>query len=437
MRRPIIAALCLTLATALPASAQPTPQGAGAQSAAVQPSPQLTQRIDALPGIVAGTGDFDGYFSTAFKEQVPRAQFDALSQQIRAQYGAVGKVEQITATSPHEATVSLGLEKGVAVIRITVDRTAPHPVTGLLITRIEPRDDSAAKIEADFRALPGRAAYGVYRLGNGVQPVAELGGQQAMPLGSAFKLWVLAEAARQVQAGTRKWDDVVRLGDRSLSSGISQSWPRNAPVTLQTLATLMISISDNTATDTLLTMLGRDRVDAIVARTGTADPAATLPVLTTMEAFRLKSPANADILAAWKSATPDGRRKLLRDHAARLAATKIDPGLFGDKPVALDIEWFATPRDQAALLDWLRLHGGEVVHQIMAANPQTPSAAQLDYAGFKGGSEPGVIYGSWLVRTKKGEWYAVTGGWTRDDATVATPTFMNLMNRLIARVAAQ
>jgi len=422
----------LLLAIAAPAAvAQQTP------APAIAASPGLQARIDALPALVNGAGDFEAYFAPAFKAQVPKAQFDQIGQQLKAQFGVAVKVEKVTAQSPYSAIVELGFEKGVGIVNIVADPAAPHRVTGLLISRIEPRGDTIAKIEAEVRALPGTAAFGVYALGDGVTPVNELAGNQPMPVGSAFKLWVLAEAARQVNAGTRKWSDVVTLDTRSLPSGISQRWPAGAPVTLHTLATLMISISDNTATDALLMTLGRDRVDAVVAQTGVADPAATLPVLTTMELFQLKAPANADLAAQWKAAGPDGRRKLLAANRARLAATKIDPAMFGDKPLAPDVEWFASPRDEAAVLDWLRTKGGDQALAILAVNPGTPSAALFDYAGFKGGSEPGVIFTSWLVKTKKGNWYAVTGGWARTDAAVDERGFVNLMSRLLAQVAAR
>ncbi|QDX26352.1 serine hydrolase [Sphingomonas suaedae] len=433
--RLILLALCLLAASLMPATAQTTPPDSAAP---VQPAPALTQRIAELPAIVAAKGDFDAYFAPSFKAQVPKDKFDAIGPQLVAQYGAIGTVEKVTATSPYEATLLLGFERGIATIQLIVDPAPPHRVTGLLITGIEPRGDTAEKVEAEFKALPGQTAFGVYALGEGRTPQFEHGGGATMPLGSAFKLWVLAEAARQVEAGERRWSDVVRIdAQRSLPSGVTQTWPQNAPVTLQTLATLMISISDNTATDTLMRTLGRDNVDAMVARSSRGDASATLPVLTTMEAFRLKSPANAQLAAQWKAAGAEGRRKLLKDNQARIAATKVDTGLFGETPLALDVEWFATPRDQAALLDWLRTKGGDTALQVMAANPGTPHAALFDYAGFKGGSEPGVIYGSWLLKTKKGNWYAVTGGWTRADAGVQLPVFMNLMNRLIAQLASQ
>lgn len=419
------------LAVASPAIAQaPAPV-----QTAVAPSLALQTRIDELPAIINGTGDFDAFFAQLFKSQVPKAQFDQIGKQFRSQFGQATKVESVSVATPWDATVKLGFDKGVGTIRIVVDQASPHQVTALLFTTTEPRGDSLAMIESDFRKLPGVAGFGVYSLEEKPVAMAEIAATTTMPIGSAFKLWVLAEAARQVSAGERKWSDIVALGPRSLPSGVTQAWPAGAPATLHTLATLMISISDNSATDTLLTTLGRARIDAVVASAGTADPDATLPILTTMEAFRLKAPANADLAARWKAAGPDGRRRLLVDNAARLTATPIDAGMFGDKPLALDVEWFASPRDQAATLNWLRLEGGKDALAILAVNPGTPQAALFDYAGFKGGSEPGVIYGSWLLKTKTGKWFAVTGGWHRTDAGVETPSFMNIMNRLIAQVA--
>ena len=434
MRTILPAVSCLISAMHSPAAAQSTAQPAATNIAA---SPALKARIDALPGMINGTGDFEDFFAPAFKAQVPKAQFDRIGPQLKAQYGAVTKVEKVIASSPHAATVELGFERGIAAIEIVVDPTPPHRVTGLLVSRIEPRGDTVAKIEAEIRALPGTAAFGVYALGDRMTPVSELAGSQPMPIGSAFKLWILAEAARQVKAGTRKWSDVVTLDSRSIPSGITQRWPAGAPVTLHTLATLMISISDNTATDALLGALGRGRVDAMVAQTGAANPAATLPLLTTMELFQLKAPANADLAAQWKAAGPEARRKLLADNRARLAATQINPSMFGDKPLAPDVEWFASPRDEAAVLNWLRVEGGEQALAILAVNPGMPGTALFDYVGFKGGSEPGVIYASWLVRTKKGNWLAVTGGWTRRDAAVDERGFMMLMSRLLTQVAAR
>lgn len=368
MREALVA---LALSVATPALAQAGPP----QAIAATPAADFTARLDQLVALLNGGGAYDDLFAPVFRQAVPQAQVEAIVAQLKAQGGTATGIESVVADTAWQATVTIGYEKIVATMLVSVDPAAPHRITGLRITGAEPRDDSLAKLEADFGKLHGQAGFGIYRLGDdGVTPVAEVNGETPAPLGSAFKLWVLAEASREVQAGTRHWDDVVRLGRKSLPGGVMQDWPDHAPVTLQTLATEMISISDNSATDTLLTTLGRDKVGAMVAAVGVADPARTLPVLTTMEAFELKAPGNATLAAAWAKASPEARTRLLDDHAAAFAATPVDPHMFDGKPLAIDtIEWFASPRDMAKTLDWLRRHGDDTTR-----DPRSQSGDRAD-----------------------------------------------------------
>lgn len=435
-------ALAVALAVAAAADAQTRKAGntkpvpATPAPAPVVADPALIAQANELIVVLNRGGDYDGYFADSFREKVDKAKFDTLSEQIEKSLGKAVVIETLTPASPFEADLRIGYERGVAIARIAVNPAEPHKVEGLLITGTEARDDSLAKLDADFAALPGMSGYGIYALGKGKpRTIAQRNADRPAPLGSAFKLWVLAEAARQTKAGMRRWSDVVPVGAPSLPSGILQTWPAGSPVTLQTLATLMISMSDNTATDTLMNALGRPRLDAIVATTGTNDPARTTPLLTTREAFQLKVDANADLARAWANAKPPARRKLMAANAARLAATPINSDMFGGKPVAIDtIEWFGSPHDEAMVLDWLRTKGGPTALAIMAVNPGMPkqAAAQLDYVGFKGGSEPGVITLNYLVRDKQGRWFAITSNWHRSDAGVDLITFTGLLSRAIA-----
>ena len=426
-----LAAIVLAIAAllALPAAAQ-----------APTANPALTARLGDLLQVLNGQGDYEQLFSPAFRTAVPKAEFAKYATQLRALGGTATGVDAVEPRTPWAAIVQIGYTRSVATMQIAIDPAGAHQITGLRITNSQPRDDSIAKLEADFRNLSRASGFGIYALGGGeVRPVAELNGQAAAPLGSAFKLWLLAEASREVGAGERHWADVILIGKKSLPSGILQDWPDHAPVTLQTLATLMISISDNTAADTLLTTLGRDKVGQMVAATGVADPDRTLPLLTTMQAFALKSPANADLAAAWQAAkTAADRAALLDRNAARLDATQIDPHMFDAKPLAIDgIEWFASPRDMAHVLNWLRLNGDDTTRAILAVNAGTDptTAAHFAYVGFKGGSEPGVITLNFLVRTRAGKWLAVTGNWHDPQAPVEALTFASLMNRALLLAA--
>lgn len=425
------ALLALSLVSAHPVAAQ-----ASAQFWAATISPALQARIDDLPAILNGTADYDAYFAPLFKATVPKPQFTQLTARIAAQVGPAVKVEHVTPVSPNAANLRIAFARGIASAWIAVDRASPHAVTGLRITDVAPRGDSFLAIEAELRALPGTTALAIHALGDDLRPIHSYGADAPLPIGSGFKLWVLAEAARQVRVGMRRWSDVIPLGPRSLPSGATQAWPPNAPVTLHTLATLMISISDNTASDTLMATLGRDRVEAMAATAGVTALQA-LPLLTTIEALRLKAPANADLAARWSKADPAERRRLLRDNAARLAATRVDEAMFGDRPLALDVEWFASPSDIARTLDWLRVSGGDQALAMLAITPGTSSAALFDYVGYKGGSEPGVIFGAWLVRTRQGNWYTVTGGWTNPASRIDDAGFAALMGRALTQLAAR
>jgi beta-lactamase class A len=431
----LFAALALAAPPALAQSAPPAQSGAST----ITPAPALKARLDELVTLLNGKGDYAALFSPAFRQAVPQAKFQAYVDQLTAQGGRATGIASIAPATAWNATVQIAYEKLVATMQVAVDPAAPHQVTGLRITGAAPHADSLAKLEADFRALPGGSGFGIYKLDDaGVTPVAEFNGKTAAPLGSAFKLWILAEAAREIAAGERHWDDVVRVGPHSLPSGVLQKWPEHAPVTLQTLASLMISISDNTATDTLLTTLGQDKVGEMVRTVGVADPARTLPVLTTMQAFELKSPAHAALAAAWAKATPEQRAKLLADNAAAFAATPIDPHMFDGKPLAINsVEWFASPEDIARTLNWLRLHGDDTTRAILAITPgvDPATAVHFAYIGYKGGSEPGVLTLNFLVQTKAGEWFAVTGNWHNPDAAVGDLTFASLMDRALLLAA--
>jgi beta-lactamase class A len=159
-----------------------------------------------------------------------------------------------------------------------------------------------------------------------------------------------------------------------------QDWPDGSPLTLHTLASLMISKSDNTATDVLLDFVGRTSVEKLAP--GNA------PFLSTREAFILKAKSNAPLLARFRSGDEAARRKILTEIAKTKPTTD-----FGAEPTALDVEWMFSARRLCELLaknkdlDALHINPG-------LAKPKTWSKV-----AYKGGSEPGVLnFSSWVEK---------------------------------------
>ncbi len=112
----------------------------------------------------------------------------------------------------------------------------------------------------------------------------------ARPTASQFKLFVLGALANEIAAGRISWDQTLTVTDavRSIGNGPGslQFAASGTQVSVEETATKMISISDNTAADMLIGLLGRNRVEAQV-RQWAANASANEPFLTTREMILL------------------------------------------------------------------------------------------------------------------------------------------------------
>lgn len=296
---------------------------------------------------------------------------------------------------------------------------------------------AAADVRAVFGemvGLPGEVSLAAARLEEaGPADFLTEKADRPMAVGSAFKLFVLAELVRQVKSGERRWSDVVPLGTPSLPSGLLQDWPKGSPITLHSLAALMVSRSDNSAADTLLTVLGRDKVERLLPELGVRAPERNRPFLSTREAFALKF-GDPALLGRWKAAGEAGRRALL-PQLERFDPAALDPKRIGGRPREIGtVEWFASAADLVRTLDWLRRSGDRTALDLLAINTGLGRglAKDFDYFGFKGGSEPGVLNLSFLLRARSGRWMAVSATWNNEAAPLDEARFAALMGRLIA-----
>jgi len=201
------------------------------------------------------------------------------------------------------------------------------------------------------------------------------------------------------------------------------------------MSTLMISQSDNTATDHMLLTLGRERVEQIMKPMGVAQAERSWPLLTTREMFLLKWGKDSLAVAQYTSKDVASRRAYLA--AGAITQLKLAEVAFAaSKPVAIDqIEWFASSSDLVRSMNWLRLktEAGEAARarRILAVNRGLDfNATDWPYIGYKGGSEPGVLALSFLMRSAKGDWYAMAATWNNPKAPVDEAKMFGLLQRV-------
>jgi beta-lactamase class A len=404
-----------------------------ASAIGAEPSPDFNARAAELVAMLNGETAPDKFFSPAFLAQVPAKRIEEIAGQLKASYGRAKSVERVEASGANGGIVVMWFERAVVRFRMAVGPKPPHLVEGLIVTGAESAAVDIASVFGEMVGLPGEVSLAAARLEeSGPAGFLTQKADRPLAIGSAFKLFVLAELVRSVKAGERRWSDVVALGPPSLPSGIVQDWPRGSPVTLYSLAALMISRSDNSATDTLLGVLGRDKVEALLPTLGVRAPERNRPFLSTRDAFALKLGDSA-LLARWKAADEAGRRALL-PQLERVDASTLDPARRGGRPTEIAaVEWFASPSDLLRTLDWIRRSGDRTALEIMAINPGLgPGLAKdFDYFGFKGGSEPGVLNLSFLLKTRSGRWIAVSATWNDERTTLGEARFIALMTRLV------
>ena len=99
-----------------------------------------------------------------------------------------------------------------------------------------------------------------------------------------------------------------------------------------------------------------------------------------------------------------------------------------------DIEWFASMADERALMRVLAALPDDTARQIMTVNPvfDEKETADWDYVGYKGGSEPGVLNMSWLLRDHAGRWYMLAISQMDPASEVDTSTLLLMAKRILA-----
>lgn len=126
-------------------------------------------------------------------------------------------------------------------------------------------------IEAFFAPFPGRYGFFAKNLDTGKTVAWQA--DQSFPAASTIKVPIMVEAYRRLEAEELSFDRriVLRPEDQVGGSGILQDLQPGAEFTLRDLITLMITVSDNTATNLVIAELGISAINRTIADLGMAN----------------------------------------------------------------------------------------------------------------------------------------------------------------------
>ena len=262
--------------------------------------------------------------------------------------------------------------------------------------------------------------------GNGCETIHGVNVDAELAVASTFKIYVLGELARQVQAGQVTWDEKITLTDalRSMPSGDYAWVPAGQQVSVRQLAEAMMWHSDNTATDHLINRLGRENVQRAFAAYGHSNPASNVPLLLTREMFAIKMWQPADWMTQYMAASDEEQLALL---TSTVDGLPINPsGGWGkwNGPTAIDgIEWFASAEDLCHAMVGLWTMGAqpglEPVREVLSGNRGgIADTATWPRVGFKNGYEAGVVNSTYVMERKDGRVFFVTAGFNHPAGVV-------------------
>ena len=385
-----------------------------------------------------------GKFSPEFLRAAPKEKLKAAFRDVVAIAGPCRSFA-ILEEGAGELTLVLNGDDGVHARFKTDFDLKTGLIVGLLASRIDdPRKFAAwSDVERALAALGGGARVSAtLRTADGAVDLSSHG-DDAFAVGSTFKLYVLGALLRAIASGERAWTDVMPLREdwKSLPSGEMQDWVAGAPVTLYQYAEKMISISDNTATDHLIRALGRGNVEAMLIPMGNASELSHFPFLTTLEMFKLKWAIDPSRTAAYVAANASDRRVLLEGLESTPRSAVGTNGVSMETPYAIDkLEWFASTRENCRAMFWLANQESAEARAILSKNVPILEELGFDrgrwrYAGFKGGSEPGVLNLTYLLETTRGSRACFAMSWNDDRAPASIFQAMHFMRKALAFAA--
>ncbi len=320
-------------------------------------------------------------FSAEFTAQIPIAQLKLVLDRVILKYGSVksitGTAGRFTArTEKNEVPIELG--------RNQADR-----INYFFVRPGVPIVSDLSELVAALDKLSGDTAYLI--VSNG-KVNSSRHAKTRLAVGSTFKLAVLLALKRRIDRGEATWDDVIRLRDNdiSLPSGYLHKLPVGSPLTLHTLAALMIAQSDNTATDALIRFLGKPEISEI---------AGLEILLTTREYFHLL--ADNKLYSRYKAGGLAERRKLL-ETLSKIQKPDINQI---DRPFLENAEWHISTENLCNLIEQVSYL------DVMRINPGLADKANWKRVAYKGGSEQGVLNLTTYLVGKDDQTHCVSVTW--------------------------
>ena len=242
------------------------------------------------------------------------------------------------------------------------------------------------------------------------QPIQQRQASITRGLGSIFKMWVLGGVAAELSQNQINADDVVELVAEELGAGGTINInPLGTLFTVQDMATLMMGISDNSATDHLHELVGRNLIGQIVEDFAVADPDLLRPFLNISEQFHVFSRFDLPTAQSYVNGTEAFQQQFLVNQIEPLGSSVPEFYPFLHEDIITNGTWAASPIDICQTLAGLYNTGEQndafaTIDTAMGSTAAFPNIRHAwDRVWYKGGSlassadDLHILANAWLL----------------------------------------
>ncbi len=248
-------------------------------------------------------------------------------------------------------------------------------------------------------------------------------------LGSIFKMWVLAAVAERLNAGQSLPQDLITLvASERAAAGIINNEALGTQFSLGDMAIMMMANSDNTSTDHLHELVGRDAVETVVSDFGIVETDQLLPFLNISEQFHVFTRFDQTTALSYVNGNLAFREQFLTNEIIPEGPSFPISFPFFHEELLTSGTWRASARDICRTLAGMHAlprntPGFEVIDQAMGLQAAQPGIRdRWGRVWYKGGSLASgasgnhVLTNAWLLQSDGEQKPWVVVALTNDDA---------------------
>jgi len=368
---------------------------------------QMSWFVDQLAAASTSLADINARFAPEFLQSVPAADLQSFIDGLRTgNFGNAEIIDLVTVT-PAVITAVIRNDATDAVegfVNLSTRLDGAGLITQLSVNNfggnVQFFNDQSLTLEQaadDFMNTGADNSLVVARINSANQCIPIVARQADTPrtIASIFKVWVLGTLGQAIAQGSISPTLDIPLDPAQFAlAGTINNNSAGTVVSLSDMATLMIGISDNTATDHIHNLLPQTMLDNIVDAYGHATPQLMQPLLSISQQFSLYFTFPLDIASSYVNGS--------EAFQAQFSVDEIEPigsvlgGDFFHNSLLVDAAWMASPLDACNAYARLRNSAPvgtaqfEIIDRAMSASVAQPDVRNAwDRAWYKGGSLAG------------------------------------------------